>query len=69
MTIRSIAQEVYKCQSRVHSLEDQLRQAAGLEKERIKEKLRKAQAELKLVKNMLENRKDKPPATPRRFPF
>ena len=57
MSIRAIAQEVYKCQARVHDLEDQLRQALPQEKGVTQEKLRQARAELKVVKVMLENRK------------
>lgn len=57
MSIRAIAQDMYKCQSRVHKLEDQLEKAPPREKEGIKEELRKARAELKILKNMIEGRK------------
>ena len=60
MVIKAIAQEVYKCQSRVHKLEDQLRQASSSDKATLQEELRQAKAELKQVKAMLENRKESP---------
>jgi len=69
MSIRAIAQEVYKCQARVHALEDQLKQALPQQHDTIKEELRKARAELKQVKNMLENRKEAPLSKRKRFPF
>lgn len=69
MVIKAIAQEVYKCQSRVHTLEDQLRQASSSDKAKIQEELRKARAELKQVKNMLESRKEPPLSQRKRFPF
>ena len=67
MVIKAIAQEVYKCQSRVHNLEDQLRQASSSDKAGIQEELRQARAELKQVKNMLESRKEPPLAHKKRF--
>ena len=69
MSIRAIAQEVYKCQARVHSLEDKLRQALPQEKAGLQESLRKARAELKQVKVMLDNRKSISPPPKRRFPY
>lgn len=57
MSIRAIAQDLYKCQAGVHKLEDQLAQAGPMEKDKIKEELRKARAELKVLKNMVEGRK------------
>lgn len=58
MSIRAIAQELYKCQSKVHQLEDQLNLTeSSSEKEKLKEELRKASAELKILKNILEGRK------------
>ncbi len=67
MVIRAIAQEVYRCQSRVHTLEDQLHLAHSSEKAKIQEELRVARAELKQVKAMLESRKESPSAQRRRF--
>lgn len=68
MSIRAIAQEVYRCQARVHDLEDQLRKATPQEKALIQEKLRQARAELKVVKVMLDNRKTTtPPRKNNRF--
>ena len=58
MSIRAIAQDFYKCQSRVHKLEDQLETAIHHEKEKIQEELRVARSELKILKNMIEGRKN-----------
>lgn len=69
MVIKAIAQEVYKCQSRVHKLEDQLRHASSSDKAKIQEELRQARAELKQVKNMLESRKESPSAHRKRFSY
>lgn len=69
MSIRAIAQEVYKCQARVHDLEDQLRRALPQEKGVTQEKLRQARAELKVVKVMLENRKSTDSTQKSRFSF
>lgn len=69
MSIRAIAQEVYKCQARVHDLEDQLRKALPQEKAALQESLRKARAELKQVKVMLDNKKSTDSQRRRRFPF
>ncbi|MFN2353761.1 MAG: hypothetical protein ABR512_04450 [Desulfopila sp.] len=69
MSIRAIAQEVYKCQARVHTLEDTLNQVPFHEQDSLKEELRKAKMELKQVKNMLDNRKETPLAKRKRFPF
>lgn len=69
MVIKAIAQEVYKCQSRVHNLEDQLRQASSSDKAKIQEELRQARAELKQVKTMLESRKEPPSAHKKRFSY
>lgn len=69
MSIRAIAQEVYTCQARVHALEDQLQQAPPQEQDGIKEELRKANVELKQIKNMLNNRKETPLSKRKRFPF
>lgn len=69
MSIRAIAQEVYKSQSRVYKLEEQLKQAEYESQENLKEELRQAKAELKILKNMLEGRKAQASLTKRRFPF
>ncbi len=69
MSIRAIAQEVYKCQARVHNLEDKLRKALPQEKAELQESLRKARAELKQVKVMLDNRKSISSPRKRRFPY
>ncbi len=57
MSIRAIAMEVYKCQSKVHKLEDQLQLADYSEQATLKDQLRQARAELKILKNMIEGRK------------
>ncbi len=57
MSIRAIALEVYKCQSKVHQLDDQLAAAEHDQKAEIQDQLRQATAELKILKNMIEGRK------------
>lgn len=57
MSIRAIAMEVYKCQSKVHKLEDLLEAAAQEDKADLQDQLRQALAELKILKNMIEGRK------------
>ncbi len=57
MSIRAIAMEVYKCQSKVHKLEDTLQQADYTEQAELQDQLRRARAELKILKNMIEGRK------------
>lgn len=57
MSLRAIAIEVYKCQSKVHKLQDQLERAAADEKSDLQDQLRQAKAELKILKNMIEGRK------------
>ncbi len=69
MVIKAIAQEVYRCQSLVHQLEDRLRQADAGDKATIEEELRLARAELKQVKNMLDNKKASTSKKPKRFPY
>ena len=70
MSIRAIAEELYKCQSKVHKLQDQLAACESYgEKERIKEELRKANAELKILKNMLEGRKAQADSRQKKLPF
>lgn len=58
MSIRGIAAELYRCQSEVHKLEDALISAQPSEKDGLKEKLRVANAELKIMRKMLEGRKE-----------
>jgi hypothetical protein len=57
MSLRAIAIEVYKCQSKVHKLQDQLEAADSSELTELQEQLRQALAELKILKNMIEGRK------------
>lgn len=69
MSIRAIAQEVYKCQARVHTLEDKLQQVPPHEQDSLKKELGKARAELKQVKDMLDNRKETSLLKRKHFPF
>lgn len=70
MSIRAIAHELYKCQSKVHKLEDQLNQTDSYgDKEKLNEELRKARAELKILKNMLEGRKAQAEKPLKKFPY
>ncbi len=70
MSIRHIAQELYKCQSKVHKLEDELNTTTShLHKTELQEALRKARAELKVLKNMVEGRKSQTGTGNQRFPF
>lgn len=59
MSIRAIAQEVYKSQKRVYSLEEQLLQTDYRDQAPIKDELRQAKAELKILQNMLNNKKSR----------
>lgn len=72
MSIRAIAQELYKCQSRVHRIEGEIENTQNPETMKsLKEELRQAKAELRIIKNMLEGRKQHSTAPdvkyPRRF--
>ncbi len=58
MPIRQLAQEIYRCQSKVHKLEDLWEMGTPREREALKEELRLARAELKLLKRMLEGKKE-----------
>ena len=69
MSIRAIAQDLYKCQSRIHTLEDLLQKAEGHEKDSLKEELRTARAELKILKNMIEGRKAQSTVTGKNYLF
>ena len=69
MSIRAIAQEVYRCQAHVHKLQDKLEKAQHHEKEQLKEELRKALAELKVLKNMIDNRKAQSLESTKKYTF
>lgn len=69
MSIRAIAQELYRCQARVHDLEDRLRKADPTSAEELREQLRVARAELKTLKNMMEGRKALSSSTRKTYPF
>ena len=49
--------ELYKCQSKVHKLEELLEQSGNAQNDELQNKLRQARAELKILKNMIEGRK------------
>ena len=69
MTIRAIAQELYRCQKKVHALEEQLEKAEYKDQATIQEELRVARAELKQLKNMIEGRKAQSTSPFSRSPF
>ncbi len=58
MPIRQLAREIYTCQSKVHKLEDQWENGSPMEREDLKEELRLVRGELKLLKRMLEGKKE-----------
>jgi len=67
MSIKALAQELYRCQAKVHALEDRLAEAERSSVPQLQEQLRQARAELKILKNMLEGRKAQ--ATPMKSKF
>ena len=58
MSIRLIARELYRLQRRVDQLEEKLAQTPILEREAIKEELRKARAERDHMRRVLDGQKD-----------
>jgi hypothetical protein len=60
MVIKALALELYRAQQTVHKLQDQLEKATLADKERIKEELRVASAECRLLRRMVEGKKQKP---------
>ena len=58
MTIRALAQELYKAQRKVHSLRDQVEASSGLERERLARELKAADAECRQLRRMIEGRKE-----------
>ncbi|MCK9296605.1 MAG: hypothetical protein M0P70_16150 [Desulfobulbaceae bacterium] len=57
MSIKLLAVELYRAQTKVNQLEAQLAQAPANQQETISEKLREAKEELRLLRNMLEGAK------------
>ena len=70
MPICLIAKEIYKFQSRVHKLENELEHCSHHEREEVLKELQVARFELKRVRTMLDNKKEtgvtRQPTT---FPF
>lgn len=67
MSIRAIAQELYRLQKEVERLERCLAAAPYKDQEAIEDQLRKARAEWQLVRDMLDSAKEPPPIRPNRI--
>jgi hypothetical protein len=65
MSIKALALELYRAQQKVSRLEKELEQGAPLEKDRIKDELRAAVAEMKMLRRMLDGEKVETPFTVR----
>jgi len=61
MSIKALALELYKAKQKVDLLEVQLQEATINEKESIRNELREAQAELKILRNILNGEKTPSP--------
>lgn len=61
MSIQLIARELYRIQQKVEDLEIKLSEASGMTKEELKDSLRKAKAEQKRIRRILDGSKDPPP--------
>lgn len=61
MSIRRIAQDLYRLEQEVSRLEDRLRQTRGSERKDTEDLLRKARAERNRLRHILEGAKDDPP--------
>lgn len=57
MSVKSLAIELYKAQQKVSGLESELENPASHDKEKIKEELRLAKAEWKVLRKMLDGEK------------
>lgn len=57
MSVKLLAIELYKAQQKVSGLESELENPAAHNKEKIKDDLRVARAELKVLRNMLDGEK------------
>jgi len=60
MSIRLIAQELYRFQQEVEKLEDQVRSAPHEKQEALKDRLRKLKAERDRMRRVLEGAKEPP---------
>lgn len=58
MSIRAIAQDLYKAQCEVSEIEKKLENASATEKEKLKAELRVAQQEHDMIRRMLDGRKE-----------
>ena len=65
MSIKAIALELYRAQQKVSRLENELEQAAHQEKDLIRDELRVAVAEMKMMRKMLDGAKVETPFTTR----
>jgi hypothetical protein len=61
MSIKALALELYKAKQKVDRLEAQLEEATINERESIRNELREAQAELKILRNILNGEKTPSP--------
>lgn len=61
MSIKALALELYKAKQKADRLEAQLEEATINERESIKSELREAQAELKILRNILNGEKTPSP--------
>ena len=61
MSIKAIALELYKAQQKVNSLEARLEGAQINDKEPLRKELQEAQAELKILRNILDGEKTPSP--------
>lgn len=64
MYLPALARDLYKSQKEVEGLEQQLQEAATVQKqEQIKEQLRQAKAELEQIRKVMEGRKEQSKAS------
>lgn len=58
MSIRLLAIELYKAQQKVHTLQDQFEQASRGSRDKIRNELRVAEAELNQLRRMMDGEKE-----------
>lgn len=58
MSVKALAIDLYKAQLRVSGLESELKNPAAPDKEKIREELRIARAEWKILRRMLDGEKE-----------
>ena len=61
MSIQMLARDLYRLHQEVEKLEDQLENTPLMERDEIREKLRKLRAERDKMRRMLDGAKDPPP--------